>query len=141
MREIKNFEYENGATYNGECIGNVRDGKGVYSQNGVSIYGVWKDNHLNGVGKMTCPAFTYDGEFLNTLRHGKGKEVHSDGTVYDGEFQFGHKHGKMLILLTNGATVDCTFFKGKGVGDGIMTMTDGEKVPVYFKDGALYFKK
>ena len=137
---IDTLEYENGGVYHGECVNNVRQGKGVYTQNGVSISGVWTNNHLNGDGIMDCVAFRYEGGFKNSMRHGIGKEVLKDGTIYQGEFAFGKRHGNIKIYLTNGATVDCVFDKGVGVGDGVMTMSDGERVPVYFKDGNLFFK-
>ena len=135
------LEYENGDFYYGESVNGVRCGKGVYNSNGVKITGEWKDNHLNGVGKMECANFTYEGEFKNTIRNGFGTEIYKDGTIYKGEFLNGKKHGKMKIYLKNGAIIDCEFSCGVGVGKGEMLMTDGEKVPVYFKDGKLYFSK
>ena len=138
--KIDTLEYENGGVYIGECVGNCRHGKGTYTQNGVSLIGVWTNNHLNGDGVMESLPFRYEGGFKDSLRHGFGKEVHKDGTIYEGEFAFGKRHGKIKIYLTNGACVDCTFSNGVGVGEGVMTMTDGEKVLVYFKDGNLFFK-
>ena len=29
----------------------------------------------------------YDGEFLNGMRHGKGKVIYPDGTSYEGRFE------------------------------------------------------
>ena len=139
-KHIETLEYDNGGVYIGECLGNVRQGNGTYTQNGVSLTGFWTDNHLNGKGVMLSKAFNYEGDFKNSLRHGFGKETHNDGTVYEGEFLNGKRHGKMKIYLTNGAMVDCTFLSGVGVGDGVMTMSDAEKVAVYFKDGNLFFK-
>ncbi len=140
VKRVDTLEYDNGGVYHGECVGNVRQGKGTYTQNGVSITGIWTDNHLNGDGVMVFQGFKYEGEFKNSLRHGLGKEIHNDGTVYEGEFSSGKRHGKMKIYLTNGATVECVFADGVGVGDGVMTMTDGERVDVHFKDGNLFFK-
>ena len=138
--KIDTLEYDNGGVYNGECLGNLRHGKGTYTQNGVSLIGTWTNNHLNGEGVMNSVAFKYEGEFKNSLRHGVGKEIHKDGTIYQGEFAYGKRHGKMKIFLTNGAIIDCVFDSGVGVGEGVMTMTDGEKVSVYFKNGNLFFK-
>ena len=134
------FEYPNGATYTGQAIGTKRDGKGVYIHNGITLSGDWENDFLLH-GKMECTAFTYEGEFSQNMRHGKGVEVTRDGNRYEGYFANGKKHGKMKITLANGATIDCEFSHGVGVGDGVMTMTDGEKVPVHFKDGNLYFTK
>jgi len=134
------IEYENGDSYFGESENGVRNGEGVYTSCGVKLIGVWKDNHLNGKGKMACQNFEYDGEFVNSVRNGYGIETHTDGTIYKGYFKNGKKHGDMKIFLKNGAIVECEFSNGVGVGEGTMIMTDGEKVPVIFKDGKLYFK-
>ncbi len=37
----------------------------------------------------------YEGEFLNDLRHGKGKCYINDKLVFDGEFCYGQKKHKM----------------------------------------------
>lgn len=135
------LSYENGDTYFGGVLNNKREGYGVYISNGIRLSGEWKDNHLNGLGKMETPVFTYEGDFLNSLRHGFGKEVHKDGKIYEGEYVNGVKHGKMKLTLSNGAVIDCQYSHGVGEGSGTMTMTDGEVVKVKLSGGKMWFDK
>ncbi len=57
------YVYNSGAVYDGEWIGNSRDGYGIQ---------VWPDGAK------------YEGEWRNNKANGKGKFFHVDGDVYDG---------------------------------------------------------
>ena len=51
----------------------------------------------------------YEGEFLNELRHGKGKYYVNGKLIFDGEYSNGEKHGKCKEYDENGKLI----FKGK----------------------------
>lgn len=57
------YTFSSGAVYEGEWVGNVRDGYGVQT---------WPDGAR------------YEGEWKNNKAHGKGKFYHVDGDVFDG---------------------------------------------------------
>lgn len=133
------LSYDNGDSYIGQAVDGVREGYGVYTSLGVTLSGMWTNNHLNGQGVMQTPNFKYEGGFKNSLRNGFGKEVHKDGKVYEGEFLNGVKHGKMKLTLPNGAYITCNYSHGVGEGDGIMVMTDGERVKVKLSGGKMWF--
>jgi len=61
------YLYNSGAVYDGEWLGNSRDGYGVQ---------VWPDGAK------------YEGEWKNNKANGKGKFFHVDGDVYDGNNEF-----------------------------------------------------
>ena len=56
----------NGAIYEGEWLGEMRDGWGVQ---------IWPDTSR------------YEGNWRNDKANGKGKLIHADGDVYDGEWR------------------------------------------------------
>lgn len=137
----KHLRYENGDEYVGETDGNVREGYGTYVSKAGKLVGTWHLNQLNGTGKMITDEFVYEGEFVLSVREGRGVETHTDGTVYEGQFLKGKKHGEMKVTLPNKATIRCHYENGYGVGTGVMTMTDGEIVPVRLSGGKVYFIK
>lgn len=48
------------------------------------------NNKMSGFGIMKWPdGKIYEGEFMNDLKHGKGKLVTSDGKVYEGTWVAG----------------------------------------------------
>lgn len=57
------YTFRSGAVYEGEWLGNLRDGYGVQ---------IWTDGAR------------YEGEWRKNKAHGKGKFFHIDGDTYDG---------------------------------------------------------
>jgi hypothetical protein len=57
--------------------------------NGAVYVGFWKDDQLNGYGKMTLPDGTeYEGQWANGLRHGVGLARLANGDVHVGNWQY-----------------------------------------------------
>ena len=72
--------YSNNRVYEGEWVGDVRDGVGY-------------ERYANGN--------VYQGEFKRGKAHGKGKYVWTSGEMYDGEWMGGQKHGYGCLLYTS----------------------------------------
>jgi hypothetical protein len=105
------MRYANGDTYDGEFVSGQRHGLGRYVGADSLKEGEWKANELDGKCKAErvakfkyegqCAAgvrsgyghyedleagIVYDGNFVNGVKEGFGKQVESDGSKYEGEF-------------------------------------------------------
>lgn len=105
------IDYEDG-WYKGDAVDiegkQIRQGRGIMIWNNGSIYeGTWNEDKMEGVGRIIHPEFLYyeglwrngkangygkcseegddhhyEGEFLDDLKHGSGKEQWKDKTYY-----------------------------------------------------------
>ncbi|XP_059147686.1 radial spoke head 1 homolog [Physella acuta] len=87
------YIFPNGDRYEGECtqtdLGSIeRSGQGTHiSSSGIIYQGSWKNDCMNGKGKLTHPSnASYEGEFVNNQFHGFGKYTWSNGSYYEGNF-------------------------------------------------------
>jgi hypothetical protein len=81
---------------------------------GTTYDGEWKDNKKSGKGVKTLPdGTTYDGEWKDDTRSGKGVETWLSGTTYDGEWKDGKKHGKGVKTLPDGRTYESEWEDGE----------------------------
>lgn len=81
------------------------------------------------------PEGHYHGEFLNSMRHGKG-EHEFRGEVYDGEWKWDKRHGSGKMLFADGSQIRGNWQDGKPHGFG--TMIDPHGATTYegeFRDG------
>ena len=85
--------------------------KGKYQGNGILYYDFKNKNY-------------YEGEFLNNLRHGKGKYYEKNKLVYEGEFAEDKYNGKGKIYYENGGYYDGEFSKGVRNGEGVQYSPD-----------------
>ena len=64
--------------------------------NGDKYIGNWKNHKFDGFGVYNYASGSikmYQGNWINNLKHGKGKEFLKDGTVFEGSFFEGKKQG------------------------------------------------
>ncbi|XP_006638614.2 MORN repeat-containing protein 2 [Lepisosteus oculatus] len=87
------YVFPNGDKYDGECCKTsegvvMRSGIGKHTAaNGVIYTGQWKDDEMNGKGKLEHPSGAfYEGEFKNNMFHGRGTYTFQNGTKYTGTF-------------------------------------------------------
>jgi hypothetical protein len=59
------------------------------------------------------PSNIYEGEYLEGVRHGKGKMTYVDGSVYEGNFENGKPNGKGTIICTNENSFSGDFIDGQ----------------------------
>ncbi|MCP4104236.1 MAG: tetratricopeptide repeat protein [Desulfobacteraceae bacterium] len=70
--------------------------------------GECKDGIAQGIGK-SIGKNTYDGEFFEGYKHGKGVYIWSDGNSYEGEFSKGRMHGKGVYTWSDGGRYEGIF--------------------------------
>ncbi len=110
--------------------GNCQNGTGVYRYSSIS---------------------TYSGQFLNGLRHGKGKMIMQNGNVYEGQFVKSNLQGQGSMTYTNGDRYvglwandqpngqGKYFFKSRERYEGRMANGEFEgQGTMYYNDGAYY---
>ena len=140
-----NLIYPNFAEFSGDWNPKTKEkhGLGIQIWNDKSIYyGQWKNNKLNGKGKLIDPmGDTYEGDFVNdklegygsyihkkgasyignwknNLQEGKGKEIWADKTEYEGEYKNGKKWGKGKLILSDNSYYIGDFFNNNIHGYG-----------------------
>jgi hypothetical protein len=120
----------------------MHDFKGtLYSLNKFTYNGSFKNFDLVGVGKMHRDELDYEGEFLKSLLHGKGKVVFKEGSKYkSGSYWEGIFENDQFIngVFYNSETNE--YFKGNfingGNPDGKISITiNGKTTQAIFKDG------
>jgi hypothetical protein len=69
--------------------------------------------------------WTYDGEWKEDKKHGRGVHTWPDGNKYDGEFKDGKLHGRGVWTWADGDKYDGEFKDSKFNGRGVWTWADG----------------
>ena len=60
----------------------------VRFKNGIQYQGEWLGNMRDGFGKQKWPdGALYEGEWINNKADGKGKFIHANGDYYEGEWK------------------------------------------------------
>jgi len=90
----------------------------------------------NGTGKYVYGGFTYEGEFKNGKRNGKGKFVFDHGATYEGEVKDDKYDGYGKEVYSDGSYYEGEFKNGKYAGHGKKYSSDGNLIDVY-KDGEI----
>ncbi|KAM3145730.1 hypothetical protein pb186bvf_002025 [Paramecium bursaria] len=113
MRDGKGtYLHPNGSYYEGEWIKNQMNGKGKFIINDQIIYdGEWENDEYHGQGVETNPNpvykdidyhlieienywISYNGEYFQDQKYGKGSLIFVDGSRYEGYFRKGKPDGK-----------------------------------------------
>ena len=142
-------KYE-GNFINGELNGWCR----FINSNGICYEGLFKSGNLNGKGEIIkidqnrrkniyrgdihnfkkegiaeekTNDYVYKGDFLNNLKHGKGKIKYKYGDYYEGDFKRGVITGKGYYVWKNKDTYLGDFVGGKMHGIGLYKWPDGSE--------------
>ena len=116
--KIKGKNYINEKVeYEGEFLYNKKwNGKG-YDENGNFIYQI-----INGNGKIKeydlFGELRFEGEYLNGIRNGKGKEYFKGELQYEGEYLNGKRNGKGKEYLIGELKYEGEYLDGKRNGKG-----------------------
>jgi S1-C subfamily serine protease/antitoxin component YwqK of YwqJK toxin-antitoxin module len=119
-----------------------------YYSNGVTTK--WEGSCLNGkangFGKLTKYKngeyeSTYEGEYKNGIREGKGTFSHKDGTVRVGTFIAGQMTGKGTNTGENGQKYAGEFINYRQHGNGVVEFTNGAKFEGFFVSDRMYTGK
>ena len=98
----------------------LRNNHGIYvDKQGNAYHGMWKLGIIHGKGILRAPASTYNGSFVNSLKHGSGEERFAYGDSYKGEYQNNRFDGfGSYSWKENGANYEGSFKNGMRHGKG-----------------------
>jgi len=101
-------------------------GRMVYSHDGRTYDGEWRQGRWHGTGTATFPnGDRYQGEYRTDQRHGRGKYSWSSGRIYEGEFWNDQRHGKGKFYFPDGSSFSGDFHHGIREGQGLHIFADG----------------
>lgn len=113
--------------YIGDCLNGLAHGSGK-AQGRISYEGEFSQGYKNGKGILVWETGArYEGDFLNDRITGKGIVVWKDGSRYEGNFFEDNHHG-LGILIREGIEYSGSFEQGRMSG----------KFKVKYRDGAKY---
>lgn len=106
-----------------------------------------RDGHVAGVvgsseapkeghGKVTYEnCSTYEGQFLQHMRHGTGALTLSEGTRYECEWRNDERHGRGKEQWADGTVFEGSYVRGMRCKYGVMTWPEGSKYSGQFESG------
>jgi antitoxin component YwqK of YwqJK toxin-antitoxin module len=108
--------------------------------------GACVNGKANGYGKLTKYKdgeyeSTYEGEFYNGIRQGKGKFTHKDGTVAIGQFINGQLMGYGTRTSDDGSKYEGEFVNYRQHGNGKMTFANGAVFDGFWVSDRMYTGK
>ena len=119
-----------------------------YYSDGVTMK--WEGSCVNGkasgYGKLTKYKdgeyeSTYEGEFYNGIRQGKGKFIHKDGTIATGHFIDGQLMGYGIRTSDDGTKYEGEFVNYRQHGNGKMTFANGASFDGFWVSDRMYTGK
>ena len=94
----------------------------------IKFFGATKDRKKNGKGKEYNDDYSYDGNFVNGLKEGKGKMIFKKfGDLYEGEFHNDKINGRGYYLWQNKESYIGDFVDAKMHGKGVYKWPDGSQ--------------
>ena len=129
--------YRNGDIYEGKYIDGKIKGKGIFRNKEGNIYkGDFYNDKREGKGDLITDKYHYNGEFKNNMLNGKGKiEFIKEGKSYEGEFENNEIEGKGIYKWKNGDVYEGQVKKGKMHGYGKYCYNDGRIYEGEYFDG------
>jgi hypothetical protein len=126
----------NGDRYEGEVIGVIRTGTGVYSfANGDRYEGEFADNTFHGKGTQTfASGDVYSGDFVRGVKIGQGVYSFANGDRYEGAFVDNQFHGKGKQTYKSGDSFEGEFVQGNKQGPGVYRFANGDRFEGNFAD-------
>eukprot|EP00440_Ansanella_granifera_P025629 gb/GFBE01027831.1/.p1 GENE.gb/GFBE01027831.1/~~gb/GFBE01027831.1/.p1 ORF type:complete len:401 (+),score=63.84 gb/GFBE01027831.1/:1-1203(+) len=121
--------FKTGAVYDGQWLGNERDGFGKQTwPDGAEYVGEWKHNVVTGIGAFAhSDGDSYVGTWRDNLAHGHGTYIHQNGTVYRGTFNNDLQDGEGVEQWPDNSQYIGEFSRGKKSGTGVYMWPDGSK--------------
>lgn len=77
---------------------------------------------------------TYEGEWQDGVRHGKGVFKSREGTIFDGVFQDDIRHGPGVQTYVSGNKIEGTWEKDRLNGPGKLINKGKREIPVVFQN-------
>mgnify|MGYP003682047699 CR=1 FL=1 len=79
---------------------------------------------------------TYEGDFINGIKQGKGIFIWTDGDQYEGDWVNGEKYGKGVFTYASGNKYEGDWVDGERDGKGVLTYASGNKYEGDWVDGS-----
>jgi hypothetical protein len=122
--------------------GDCNNGYGIYRYgSGMTYEGEWMNGKRHGRGTLISPDGTkYSGDWQHNRMHGNGTKTYASDThlrKYAGEWKNGNKHGKGTATYLVGSSYEGFWRNGEIHGHGTYTMVDGRKLTGPFNHGLL----
>lgn len=139
-----------GDVYKGEFVNGKFQGNGKYFYNNGDVKdAVWENgkvvrqisyqfgsqksggcvsgNCVNGKGKFIYSNGEYEGDFVNSIKHGNGKFTSPNGDVYEGQYTNGQRNGYGIFSFANGKRYEGYFSNDFREGIGTFYYLDGSR--------------
>ncbi|OMJ65703.1 hypothetical protein SteCoe_37759 [Stentor coeruleus] len=109
----------------------------VEMENGAIYAGEWnKNNQRHGKGKQVwSDGSMYEGYWINDKACGRGRLIHANGDVYEGEWKNDKAHGKGIYIHSDGARYEGYWEQDKQHGKGIEVWPDGARYEGMYVNG------
>eukprot|EP00993_Chasmostoma_nieuportense_P001865 NODE_2708_length_1114_cov_54.650456_g2585_i0.p1 GENE.NODE_2708_length_1114_cov_54.650456_g2585_i0~~NODE_2708_length_1114_cov_54.650456_g2585_i0.p1 ORF type:complete len:342 (-),score=97.88 NODE_2708_length_1114_cov_54.650456_g2585_i0:89-1066(-) len=121
-------KYSNGDRYTGDSKDGKRHGEGIYTdKNGNTFQGKWSNDMLIGNGVYSGADGKYVGQWLASMKHGKGTFTWPNGDVYEGDWLEDNINGMGNFKWKNGKVYNGQWCDGLRTGVGSLTFPDGSK--------------
>jgi len=104
----------------------LRQGKGFYKElsSGHSYDGHWLNSMKHGKGTLITPYYEYCGDFSKDEFGGIGSLIYQDSSSYTGQFKNGKFDGRGTLIESDGRVYKGTLQSGLRHGHGRQTSTD-----------------
>lgn len=123
--------YDDGSTYDGQIVGGERHGEGLWKSAQETYEGQWKQDHRHGKGKQTWEdGRVYAGQFADGKFHGFGRMEWTTPQglmAYEGDYVDDVKHGHGKYLWPDGRVYDGQWVDGARSGKATLVNPRGEK--------------
>jgi antitoxin component YwqK of YwqJK toxin-antitoxin module len=130
--------------YQGEVNeSNELHGYGKLWNNDYSYHGYFKNNKLCGKGTLSFTgnvnelnntfSVTYEGEFSDNKKNGRGLEIYKNNEYYEGNFLNDFRHGKGILFNPNGVPKFDSFWE---LGRSVNT----EEITEFYPNGNIKYK-
>lgn len=101
--------------------------RGSYQfRNGVFYEGDWRSGMIDGKGVMNLYGTSYEGDFVENKKTGRGKMIYATGEIYEGEWRDDTQNGQGTMTWPTGAEYVGQWKDGKRCGKGEMHHVNGD---------------
>ncbi|CAK70006.1 unnamed protein product (macronuclear) [Paramecium tetraurelia] len=120
---------KSGGVYQGDWIGNKREGYGILKwPDGSEYQGEWKNNKANGQGKFIyADGDFYEGQWENDKQNGQGIFQSQNGGKYEGQWKDDLQQGLGIETWEDGSRYEGYFYEGIKQGQGTYIWNDGSQ--------------
>ena len=127
----------NGCTYEGNFIKGIKNGFGKEDNDEITYEGEYKNDQKNGKGKIYFKLLhdSYEGNFDNNNINGNGIYKWENGDCYEGNFENGKMNGKGKYTWPDGGFYEGDYVNNIKEGNGKFKWSNGKIYEGPFKNG------